>query len=130
MPAVNPHKRALFGVAAQSSSPSSTHTAVGSTTVLIPLVLSIILIAVGIGLGVFCFVGYRRRQRVWWRDFERRRALRLGEKEDIVDDGPGMWEVEVRDEKRHESIHETDVDDNGMDDWSEAVCPPYISELD
>jgi hypothetical protein len=130
MPTINPPKRALFGIPAQSSSPSSTHTAVGSTTVLIPLVLSIILIAVGIGLGVFCFVGYRRRQRVWWRDFERRRALRSGEKDEVVDEGPGMWEVEVRDEKRHESIHEMDVDDNGMDDWSEAVCLPYISELD
>jgi hypothetical protein len=123
MPTVNPPKRALFGIPAQSSSPSSTHTTVGSTTVLIPLVLSIILIAVGIGLGVFCFVGYRRRQRVWWRDFERRRILRLGEKEDIVDDGPGMWEVEVRDEKRYESNREMDVDDNDMDDWSERVRP-------
>jgi hypothetical protein len=123
MPTVNPPKRALFGIPAQPSSSSSTHTTVGSTTVLIPLVLSIILIAVGIGLGVFCFVGYRRRQRVWWRDFERRRALRLGEKEDVVEEGPGMWEVEVRDEKRHESIHEMDVDDNDMDDWSERVRP-------
>jgi hypothetical protein len=123
MATVNPPKRALFGIPAQSSSPSSSQTAVGSTTVLIPLVLSIILIAVGIGLGVFCFVGYRRRQRVWWRDFERRRALRLGEKEEVVDEGPGMWEVEVRDEKRHESIYETDVDDNDMDDWSERVRP-------
>jgi hypothetical protein len=130
MPTINPPKRALFGIPAQSSSPSSSQTAVGSTTVLIPLVLSIILIAVGIGLGVFCFVGYRRRQRVWWRDFERRRALRLGEKEDIVDEDPGMWEVEVRDEKRHESIHETDVDDNDMGDWGEAVCPHHMSELD
>ena len=40
-----------------------------------------------------------------------------------MDDGPGMWEVEVRDEKRHESIHQTDVDDNDMDDWSERVRP-------
>jgi hypothetical protein len=130
MPTINPPKRALFGIPAQPSSSSSSQTAVGSTTVLIPLVLSIILIAVGIGLGVFCFVGYRRRQRVWWRDFERRRALRLGEKDEEVDEGPGMWEIELRDEKRRGSIHEMDVDNNDMGYWREAVCPPHISESD
>jgi hypothetical protein len=119
MPTVNPPKRALFGVAAQSSSPSSSQTAVGSTTVLIPLVLSIALIAVGIGLGVFCFVGYRRRQRVWWRDFERRRGLR--EKEDVLEEKPGIWEIELLDEKKYEGVR-GDMDDD-VNDWSERVCP-------
>jgi len=103
-----------MGIPAQSSSLSSTsnssHAAVGSTTVLVPLVLSITLIALGIGLGVFCFVGYRRRQRIWWRDFERRRVSR--ERGDVMEKGPGMWEVEVRQEVR-------DVDM----DWNERVCP-------
>jgi hypothetical protein len=117
MPTVNPPKRALFGVAAQSSSPSSSQTAVGSTTVLIPLVLSIALIAVGIGLGVF--VGYRRRQRVWWRDFERRRGLR--EKEDVLEEKPGIWEIELLDEKKYEGVR-GDMDDD-VNDWSERVCP-------
>jgi len=114
MPMINPAKRDLIAIPAQSSSLSSTsnssHAAVGSTTVLVPLILSITLIALGIGLGVFCFVGYRRRQRVWWRDFERRRVLR--EKEDMAEEGPGMWEVEVREEVR-------DLDMV----WNERVCP-------
>jgi len=119
MPTVNPPKRALFGVAAQSSSPSSNHTAVGSTSVLIPLVLSIILVVVGIGLGVFCFVGYRRRQRVWWRDFERRRGLR--EKEDVLEEKPGIWEIELVDEEKNEGVRGDMVDDD-KDHLSERVC--------
>ena len=113
MPVHNLIERALTGVSASSTSNPS-HTSVGSTTVLVPLVLSIILVAVAIGLGVFCFVGHRRRQRLWWRDFERRRGLR--EKEDMVEKGPGMWEVEVRDE-----VRDMDVD---VSDWSERVCLP------
>ena len=109
-----------MGIPAQSSSLSSrsnsSHGAVGSTTVLIPLVLSITLIALGIGIGVFCFVGYKRRQRVWWRDFERRRVLR--EKEDVMVEGPGMWEVEVREE-----VRDLDMD------WNERVCPA-LPEID
>ena len=99
-----------MGSSSLSSTSTPSHAAVGSTTVLVPLVLSITLIALGIGLGVFCFVGYRRRQRVWWRDFERRRVLR--EKEDMAEEGPGMWEVEVREEVR-------DLDMV----WNERVCP-------
>lgn len=122
MPLITPARRALFGIPAQSPSPSSTDTSVGSKTVLIPLVLSIALIALGIGLGVFCFVGYRRRQRVWWRDFERRRALRLREKEQDVEEKPGMWEVEVRDEGLS-----GDMDDDH--DWKETVCPSIFKRL-
>ena len=105
-----------MGSSSPSSTSNSSHAGVGSTTVLIPLVLSITLIALGIGLGVFCFVGYRRRQRVWWRDFERRRVLR--EKEDVVEEGPGMWEVEVREE-----VRDLDMD------WNERVCPA-LPEID
>ena len=117
MPVHNLTERALTGVSASSTSNPS-HTSVGSTTVLVPLVLSTILVAVAVGLGVFCFVGHRRRQRVWWRDFERRRGLT--HKEDMVEKGPGMWEVEVRDEAR-------DVD---VDDWSERVCLPCTTWTD
>jgi len=126
MPTVIPAKRALFGVAAQSSPPSSNHTAVGSTTVLIPLVLSIILVVVGIGLGVLCFVGYRRRQRVWWRDFERRRGSR--EKEDVLEEKPGIWEIELVGEEKNEGVRDDMVDDD-KDQLSERVCPT-LSELD
>lgn len=124
MPVHNLTKRALTGVLAQSSSPSSTsnlsHNSVGSTTVLVPLVLSIILVTVAIGLGVFCFVGHRRRQRLWWRDFERRRGL--SEKEDMVEQAPSMWEVEVRDEVRDMNVY--------VDDWSERVCLPCTTWID
>jgi hypothetical protein len=122
MPTIIPAERAVFGIPAQSSTPSSTDTSVGSKTVLIPLVLSIALIALGIGLGVFCFVGYRRRQRIWWRDFERRRGLRLREKEDEVEEKPGMWEVEVRDEGLCGNV-ENDHD------WKETVCPSSPKRL-
>lgn len=121
---------ALYGIpipASSESSSSETHSTPGpaSTTVLVPLVISVTLIALGLGLGIFCFVGHRRRQRVWWTDFERRRALREKEDEE-VGGGPGMWEVEISDEKgsvEHEESASVKGDRQGanVDGWTATV---------
>jgi len=71
-------------------------------------------------------VGYRRRQRVWWRDFERRRGSR--EKEDVLEEKPGIWEIELVGEEKNEGVRDDMVDDD-KDQLSERVCPT-LSELD
>jgi len=123
-------ERALYGIpipASSDSSSSESHSTPGpaSTTVLVPLVISVTLIALGLGLGIFCFVGHRRRQRVWWTDFERRRALREKEDEE-VGGGPGMWEIEISDEKESVEHDESasvkgDRQDANVDGWTATV---------
>lgn len=100
-----PVKRSYFGVPSSPLTPLDEDVDNGdngpsSTTVLIPLAISMILIILGIGLAVFLFVGYKRKQRAWVVDYAARRERERMEEREMEKEGkgggPGMWEVEVR----------------------------------
>jgi hypothetical protein len=108
-------KRNYFGV--PSSIPSDDNekgnSGPSSTTVLIPLAISMILIILGIGLAVFLFVGYKRKQRAWVLDYasRRQREMEAGVEGEKEEKGPGMWEVEVREV---EDVGECENEKNGV----------------
>jgi len=119
-------QRALQRMQPSQSTSTTSEAGPVSTTVLVPLAISITLIALGLGLGIFCFVGYKRRQRVWWRDFERRRRIREQEAKEAEVEGPGMWEIEISDEKGLMCPEEYGADGANSGEWSRTVCPRIL----
>jgi hypothetical protein len=119
-----PSKRSLYGmpISNDDSQSDNTRPDPASTTVLIPLVISMILVLGGLGLAVYFFVRYKRRHRIWLVDFHarrqrERREFMEREKEEKGAGRPGMWEVEVEEVE--------DVEEDGEEErWSREYKSP------
>jgi hypothetical protein len=98
------------------SNPSTTAPHPRSTTILIPLILSVVLITAGIALAIYLFIGYRKRNRAWLIAYQAHRQ-RLREEEKLEEGtGPGMWEIVI--EEEDEVVNEKCM----MNEWNGKVC--------
>jgi len=95
------------------SNPSTSAPHPRSTTILIPLIISVVLITAGIALAIYLFIGYRKRNRAWLIAYQAHRQ-RLRQEEKLVEGtGPGMWEIIIEDEEDEKCM---------MNEWNGKVC--------
>jgi hypothetical protein len=95
------------------SNPSMTAPHPRSTTILIPLILSVVLITAGIALAIYLFIGYRKRNRAWLIAYQAHRQ-RIRQEEKLEDGtGPGMWEIVIEEEDDEKCM---------MHEWNGKVC--------